>query len=139
MKELTDKLADGHALTEEEYLSLLTCNDHEAEHLRQAAQAVAQRVFGREVKARGLIEISSYCKNNCLYCGIRAGNPRAERYRLTKEEIMECCRQGDALGFQTFVLQGGEDAAGSMLGLTAIFFVMRLLTAPTTRSCIPRQ
>lgn len=111
MKELTDKLADGHALTEEEYLSLLTCNDHEAEHLRQAAQAVAQRVFGREVKARGLIEISSYCKNNCLYCGIRAGNPRAERYRLTKEEIMECCRQGDALGFQTFVLQGGEDPA----------------------------
>ena len=61
MKELIDKLADGHALAEAEYLSLLTCNEREAEYLRQAAQAVAQRVFGREVKARGLIE-SAYCE-----------------------------------------------------------------------------
>ncbi len=59
---------------------------------------------------RGLIEFTSYCKNDCHYCGLRRGNRRAVRYRLTEEEILDCCRQGHALGFRTFVLQGGEDA-----------------------------
>ncbi|MBQ7848842.1 MAG: [Clostridia bacterium] len=55
------------------------------------------------------IEISNICRNDCLYCGIRRSNPHCQRYRLTPEEILECCREGDALGFRTFVLQGGED------------------------------
>ncbi len=58
---------------------------------------------------RGLIEISSYCKNNCLYCGLRCDNKSAERYRLTPQQIFDCCRKGFDLGFRTFVLQGGED------------------------------
>jgi biotin synthase len=32
-----------------------------------------------------------------------------ERYRLSLEEILGCCRVGDILGYRTFVLQGGED------------------------------
>lgn len=31
------------------------------------------------------------------------------RYRLSKEQILSCCKSGYALGFRTFVLQGGED------------------------------
>ena len=58
---------------------------------------------------RGLIEISSYCKNDCYYCGIRKSNDKAQRYRLSREEILECCVTGYDLGFRTFVLQGGED------------------------------
>ena len=58
---------------------------------------------------RGLIEISSFCKNDCLYCGIRRSNREAQRYRLTAEEILACCDEGYELGFRTFVLQGGED------------------------------
>jgi biotin synthase len=58
---------------------------------------------------RGLIEFTNYCKNDCLYCGLRSGNKNAERYRLTKQQILECCNNGHALGFRTFVLQGGED------------------------------
>jgi biotin synthase len=58
---------------------------------------------------RGLVEISNYCKNDCLYCGIRRSNRHASRYRLTKEQIFSCCEEGYRLGFRTFVLQGGED------------------------------
>ena len=74
------------------------------------ADKVRRSHYGDAVYIRGLIEVSSYCKNNCLYCGIRASNSNAQRYRLGKNEILSCCREGYELGFRTFVLQGGEDA-----------------------------
>ena len=52
---------------------------------------------------------ANYCKNDCIYCGIRKSNRKVERYRLTEEEILSCCANGYELGFRTFVLQGGED------------------------------
>lgn len=73
------------------------------------ADKVRRRNYGDKVYIRGLIEISNYCKNNCLYCGIRAGNSCVDRYRLTKEQILSCCHEGYDLGFRTFVMQGGED------------------------------
>jgi len=77
--------------------------------LYSEADKVRRQNYGDKVYIRGLIEISNYCKNNCLYCGIRAGNTCVERYRLTKEQILYCCHAGYELGFRTFVLQGGED------------------------------
>lgn len=65
--------------------------------------------YGNDVYIRGLIEFTNYCKNDCLYCGIRKSNCNANRYRLTKEQILDCCHAGYNLGFRTFVLQGGED------------------------------
>lgn len=78
--------------------------------LFQTARTVAREVFGNRVYKRGLIEISSYCKNDCFYCGIRRSNQNAERYRLSKEQILSCCKVGYDLGFRTFVMQGGEDS-----------------------------
>lgn len=80
-----------------------------ADYLAARARAVREEFYGKEVYLRGLIEFSNYCKNNCYYCGIRRGNARAERYRLSPEQILNCCDQGYELGFRTFVLQGGED------------------------------
>ena len=68
-----------------------------------------KKYYGTDVYTRGLIEFTNYCRNNCYYCGIRNGNRNAQRYRLTKEEILDCCANGEKLGFRTFVLQGGED------------------------------
>lgn len=77
--------------------------------LTSKAAAVRQSIYGNKVFIRGLIEFTNYCKNDCYYCGIRAGQRNVSRYRLTSEQILDCCKQGYSLGFRTFVLQGGED------------------------------
>lgn len=74
-----------------------------------AADSKRREIYKDEVYIRGLIEFTNHCKNNCFYCGIRAGNKNVKRYRLTKEEILKCCEIGYELGFRTYVLQGGED------------------------------
>lgn len=110
--EIIDKLSQEHTATGVELLALLTCEDpYIIEALRQKAQAQAQKTFGNKIYLRGLIEFSNFCKNDCLYCGIRRSNKKASRYRLTPAEILECCATGYELGLRTFVLQGGEDFA----------------------------
>ena len=96
--ELIDKLRKNHELTFEEYLILI-----------QNRHRCSEEIYGKNVYIRGLIEFSNYCKNDCLYCGIRRSNKNADRYRLSKEEILDCAKQGYDLGFRTFVLQSGED------------------------------
>lgn len=110
MLTIADKLIKNHSLSLSEYEELVLGYDEEIkEYLRANAVKVRKSVYGNSVFVRGLIEISNICKNNCLYCGIRGSNKNCQRYRLTPEEIMECCMEGYALGFRTFVMQGGED------------------------------
>lgn len=80
-----------------------------AEYLFSLARKVREKYYGKDVYIRGLIEFTNYCKNDCLYCGIRRSNKNCDRYRLDKSEILDCCKEGWELGFRTFVLQGGED------------------------------
>ncbi|MDR2646849.1 MAG: [FeFe] hydrogenase H-cluster radical SAM maturase HydE [Oscillospiraceae bacterium] len=89
---------------------LQTHTREDDETLFAAARSVREKYYGKTVFLRGLIEFTSYCKNDCRYCGLRRGNAKAERYRLTPENIYACCAEGYALGLRTFVLQGGEDA-----------------------------
>ncbi|MEE1056150.1 MAG: [FeFe] hydrogenase H-cluster radical SAM maturase HydE [Acutalibacteraceae bacterium] len=77
--------------------------------LYSMADEMRREYYGNKVYLRGLIEFTNYCKNDCYYCGIRKSNLKTVRYRLTKDEILECCNEGYELGFRTFVLQGGED------------------------------
>lgn len=110
MKELIDKLYQTQALDKEELIFLIAGRNRETElYARELARQVRERTYGNRVFIRGLIEFTNYCKNDCYYCGIRRSNKKAARYRLTKENILDCCRQGYELGFRTFVLQGGED------------------------------
>ena len=107
---LIEKLASTHSLEVGEYEHLLTYADADDQaQLAALAVAARKRVYGTAVFTRGLIEISSYCKNDCLYCGIRKSNGSCERYRLDPEVIARCADEGYELGFRTFVLQGGED------------------------------
>lgn len=108
--QLIKKLIKNRTLTEEEYAYIVAHRSSEsASFLRQAADSVRREYYSTDVYIRGLIEISNICKNNCLYCGIRAGNKNCQRYRLTAQQILDCCDEGYSLGFRTFVLQGGED------------------------------
>ena len=110
MKHLIDRLAAERNLNDEELLALITMEDGEADrYLARRAAAVRDRVYGKEVFIRGLIEFTNYCRNDCNYCGIRRSNRNCSRYRLTQEQILGCCEAGYDLGFRTFVLQGGED------------------------------
>lgn len=110
MKDLILKLEKENRLTKEEWIHLIDGRTAElAEFLFERAREVRHTHYGRKVYIRGLIEFSNYCKNDCYYCGIRKSNRCLSRYRLTKEEILSCCREGYGLGFRTFVLQGGED------------------------------
>ena len=110
MKDLIIKLEKEHFLTDEEFKALLEDDSKEtAEFLAERANAVKKEIYGTDVYIRGLIEFTNYCKNDCYYCGIRRGNGKVDRYRLTKEQILDCCKTGYELGFRTFVLQGGED------------------------------
>jgi biotin synthase len=110
VKHLIDKLVQTSILQKEEWMFLFSNWDGEIlEYASEKARQVALQHYGNKVFARGLIEFTNYCKNNCFYCGIRAGNKKAIRYRLTKEEILNCCKIGNELGLQTFVLQGCED------------------------------
>lgn len=106
--QIIQKLALSGNASDEELAAVLT-SDADPAQLFELADDVRKRVYGTDVYIRGLIEISNYCRNNCLYCGIRAANQTVIRYRLTKEQILSCCKTGYGLGFRTFVMQGGED------------------------------
>lgn len=109
---LIDRLAREHALELDEYRVLVEAFSPDvAVYAAQRADAARRAVYGTDVYIRGLIEISSWCKNDCRYCGLRRSNRTAQRYRLGAPEILACCDVGYELGFRTFVLQGGEDPA----------------------------
>ena len=108
--EIIDQIKNEQTIYREQLQTLLATTDEQAiNYLRDAARKVADDIYGKQVFIRGLIEFTNYCKNDCIYCGIRRSNPNAQRYRLTEEEILSCCANGYELGFRTFVLQGGED------------------------------
>lgn len=110
MRHLIDKLRITGNLTKDEWQTLIDNRSPElSEYLFQNAREVREQFYGKDVYIRGLMEFTNYCKNDCLYCGIRKSNPNVTRYRLTKEQILACCNAGYELGFRTFVLQGGED------------------------------
>lgn len=117
--ELVRQLRNSRDLPDRELTELLT-TDAADRILAGHADEVRRSIYGTAVYTRGLIEFTNYCKNNCYYCGIRGANTSLKRYRLTEDDILSCCEQGYALGFRTFVLQGGEDPYFSEERLAAI-------------------
>ncbi len=108
---IIDKLYEAKDVNEQELLFLLNnISSDEQEYLHKRADEVRRRSYENKVYMRGLIEFTNYCSRNCVYCGIRRDNKKAQRYRLTEDEILECAAVGNELGYKTIVLQGGEDS-----------------------------
>lgn len=93
----------------DDVLKQLISSDIADDELFSCADKVRKSIYGTDVYLRGLIEFTSFCKNNCYYCGLRRDNRNAQRYRLNENDIMLCCKEGYSLGYRTFVFQGGED------------------------------
>ena len=107
--ELIEELKATRDLSDARLKALLSADADIDAPLFAAADQKRREIYGDEVYLRGLIEFTNFCKNDCYYCGIRRSNGKADRYRLSDDEILSCCREGYALGYRTFVLQGGED------------------------------
>ena len=105
---LIDKLSTT-SLSEDEFTKLLQNKKLVFQYAQNKANKIRQENFSNKIYIRALIEISNYCKNACFYCGINCKNQNVKRYRLSEEEILDCCKIAYELGFRTFVLQGGED------------------------------
>lgn len=106
IEEIIKKAENSHELSKDEIVELLK---NDCEELFAAADRVRAKYVGDEVHLRGLIEFSSYCKQNCLYCGLRRDNKNATRYRLSEDEIIQFAKRASELGYKTVVLQSGED------------------------------
>ena len=107
---LIDLLNKNKQLTKEQWVTLISSfSDEDRAYAAEIARKITDEKFGRKIYIRGIVEFSNICKNDCIYCGIRKSNTNVERYRLTKEQILNCCDKGYGYGFRTFVLQSGED------------------------------
>ena len=110
VKELINKLYKEHHLDRKEWTQVLSdFTEEDRIYAAGLAREVADSIYGKDIYIRGIVEFSNICKQNCYYCGLRCGNSKLERYRLTEQQILECCDSGYEYGFRTFVLQSGED------------------------------
>lgn len=97
-------------LTKNDILHLLS-DEQNQENLFQKADIVRKNNVGDDVHLRGLIEFSNFCRNDCLYCGIRKSNRTVHRFRLSENDIVSIARKASDIGFKTIVMQSGEDVS----------------------------
>ncbi|MBR1863978.1 MAG: [Ruminococcus sp.] len=110
VRDLIDRLEEDRELSLEQWERVFKeWTEEDRLYAAEKARRTALENFGNKIYIRGIVEFSNICKNDCLYCGIRASNKEVSRYRLTEEEILQCCDEGYGYGFRTFVLQSGED------------------------------
>ena len=109
-KTIIEELNTSHSLPREKWHTLLSSfTEEDRIYAASLARRVADEIYGKDVYIRGIVEFSNTCNRNCYYCGLRAGNTKLERYRLSPDDIYSCCEDGYRYGFRTFVLQSGED------------------------------
>lgn len=111
MQNIIERLYSRQEAEKDELVYLLEhLNRQSQELLFGYANLRRTEYYDDRVYMRGLIEFSNFCRCNCRYCGIRRDNLTVQRYRLSPDEILACCLEGDRLGYKTFVLQSGEDS-----------------------------
>lgn len=133
MNDLIEKAKKFHSLSKEEITAILK-NDDINEFLFKTADEVRKKYVGDEVHLRALIEFTNICKCNCFYCGLRSENKNVERYRLSKEKITSLAKHAVDMGYQTIVLQGGEDSFFTAEYLAPILKEIKSLGAAITLS-----
>ena len=96
------------SFSKEDLVILLSANEEDSREIFDKAKKTKEEFVGRKVYFRGLIEYSNFCSKNCYYCGIRAGNSKYARYRMTDEEVITAAKYAFDNDFASIVIQSGE-------------------------------
>lgn len=107
IKKLIDTVAKTHRASKEDLIQIL--ESREDEHLFAAADKICQQTFQNVVRVRAILEFSNFCRRQCRYCGLNSLNSNCKRYRMSHEEIVSTAKEAFEAGYQTIVLQSGED------------------------------
>ena len=95
-------------LDKEDIKVLLSARGAQMKSLLRRGLEVKLSHLDNYVHLRGLIEFGNVCEKNCLYCGLRSGNDKVERYCLSDDEVLECAQLAHELGYGSVALQSGE-------------------------------
>ena len=104
-------------------------------HIYKIADEIRKQNVGEVVHIRGIIEFSNYCSRSCIYCGLNCNNTNIERYRMEPDEIISLAKEAKQAGYQTIVLQSGEDSFFTALKLGQIIEEIKKLDISITVSC----
>ena len=90
MTDLVNKLAVNNSLSKGELEELLKFRNKEtADYLFEKALMAKEKLYGKKIYVRGIVELTNYCKNNCYYCGLRRDNIFIPRYRLDEKDLLQ--------------------------------------------------
>jgi len=96
-------------LTHREAAILLEVDDDETlEKMYRMARKIKERIYGNRIVLFAPLYLSSYCVNNCKYCGYRCAN-KIGRHQLSQEELRAEIRALEAMGHKRLLLEAGED------------------------------
>ena len=109
IKEVLSQIYDKKAYNTESLAGLLNIPFEDSGEILTFADSIMREHCGKGILLRGIVEFSSYCKNNCYYCGLNIGNKNLERYRLNADEIFLSAKKIYDNNIKTIVLQSGED------------------------------
>ncbi len=103
------KAGNREGLTHREAAVLLAVEDDSTlEKMYHTARQVKETIYGKRVVLFAPLYLSSYCVNDCKYCGYKCSNTIG-RHQLTQDELREEVRALEALGHKRLLLEAGED------------------------------
>ncbi|MCL0075476.1 [FeFe] hydrogenase H-cluster radical SAM maturase HydG [Dehalococcoidia bacterium] len=90
VKDILAKSLDVQTLEPDETAVLLNINDERLlQEMEEAARRVKRKVYDNRIVTFAPLYMSNLCINNCLYCGFRKDNRRANRKVLSLEEVRQ--------------------------------------------------
>lgn len=88
---------------------LLRLNGPAQEELHERAAAAAISEFGRQVFVRAVVEVSNFCRENCVYCGMRRDNRALARHRAQADQMARLLIEHRPESVTDVNIQTGED------------------------------
>ncbi|MDW8056497.1 MAG: [FeFe] hydrogenase H-cluster radical SAM maturase HydG [Elusimicrobiota bacterium] len=88
IREIISKSLEIETLTPQEVACLINLKDEDLWHeIFKTALEIKKKVYDNRIVVFAPLYITSYCINNCLYCGFRKTNTVVQRKVLTFDEI----------------------------------------------------